>query len=75
MTNNKVTTVYPDGTVEERDMTPDEIAQRETDLANMKAQMEAEAARKAEIEVNRESARAKFRKMGLTEDEIDTIIR
>ena len=75
MTNNKVTTVYPDGTVEERDMTPDEIAQRETDLANMKAQMEAEAARKAEIEANRESARAKFRKMGLTEDEIDAIIR
>lgn len=71
----KVKTVYPDGTVEERDATPEEVAQREADI---QAGIEFEAAMKAEREAQeaaRESALAKLAALGLTEEEAAAIIK
>lgn len=64
-----ITTVYPDGRTEERLATPEEVAQREADIANAEAQRAAEEQAKAEREAARASALAKLKALGLTEDE------
>lgn len=65
-----IVTTYADGTTEERFATPEEVAQREADLA---AWAEEEARREA-IFAAREtalaSARGKLAELGLTEAEI-----
>lgn len=65
-----IVTTYPDGRVEEREATSEEVAQREADIAaaaEMKAREEAAfAAREAALA----SARAKLSELGLTEAEI-----
>ena len=67
---HKVVTVYPDGTVEERDATPEEVAQREADHKAFKAQAEAEKKAREEVEAKRASAKAKLAALGLDADEI-----
>jgi len=70
-----ITTVYPDGRTEEREATPEEVAQREADLAAIAA-MEAEAeAAQQEAAAIRESALAKLAALGLTEEEAAAIIK
>ena len=69
------TTVYPDGRKEVRDATPEEVAQREADIAIMekeRLEMEAEIARQ---QAAKESALAKLAAIGLTEEEAATIIK
>lgn len=67
----QISTVYPDGTVETRDATPEEVAQREAEIAEA---AEAQALRDAEIAAKEEarlSARAKLVDQGFTDAEID----
>lgn len=62
------------GEVVERDMTPDELAQREADAAAAAA---AEAEREAAVQAKvskRQSAVGKLRALGLDDDEIDALI-
>ncbi len=70
-----IKTAYPDGRVEEREATPEEVAEREALFADMQAaeaeREAAEAARKAA----RESALAKLSALGLTEEEAAAIIK
>lgn len=66
----EITTVYPDGTSETRWSTPEEIAQRETDLAAFEADRIAREQAEAEHAAKRASARAKLAALGLTEDEV-----
>ena len=62
------------GEVIERDFTEEELAQRELDLtAATEAQETAEAAAAAALAA-KESAKAKLKKLGLTEDEIAAMI-
>jgi hypothetical protein len=64
-----ITTIYPDGTTETRDATPEEVAQREADLAEA-ARLKAEQdAWLAEQTAKRQSALDKLAALGLTEDE------
>ncbi len=71
----QITTVYPDGTSETRDATPEEVTQREADLVAFQADEEARQQAIAEAEAKRASARAKFAALGLNDDEIDAIVR
>lgn len=71
----EITTVYPDGRTETRMATPEEIAQREIDLANWQAEQAAREQAEADLAAKRASARAKLAKLGLTDDEIDAITR
>lgn len=71
----EITTVYPDGRTETRMSTPEEIAQREADLIQFEADRVAREQADADRLAKRASARAKFEALGLTEDEIDAIIR
>ena len=71
----QITTVYPDGTTQTRDATPDEIAQRETDIAEATRQKAEEDAWLAEQQAKRASAIAKLTALGLTEEEANAIIR
>lgn len=71
----EITTVYPDGRTETRMSTPEEVAQREADLIQFEADRVAREQAEAEHLAKRASARAKFEALGLTEDEIDAIIR
>lgn len=62
------------GEVTERDFTPEELAQREADAA---AHAAAAAAREAEVQAKaakRASAVAKFRKLGLDDEEIAALV-
>jgi hypothetical protein len=68
-----ITTTYPDGRTEERLATPEEVAQREADIANAEAQRVAEEAAKAEREAVKASALAKLQALGLTEPEAQII--
>lgn len=69
----QITTVYPDGRQEVRDATPEEVAQREADIAAAAAQKAYEdqvmAARQAALA----SAKAKLAGLGLTEEEISAL--
>lgn len=71
----KITTVYPDGTIEERDATPEEISQREADIIAFEDERVGREQMIAEFEANRASAIDKLKKLGLTDEEIVTIIR
>jgi hypothetical protein len=71
----EITTVYPDGTSETRWSTPEEIAQREADLAQFEADRIAREQAEAEALAKRESAKAKLAALGLDADEIAAVIR
>ena len=66
----EITTVYADGRTETRMSTPEEMAQREADLASFAADKVAREAAEAERLAKRESARAKLAALGLDDDEI-----
>ena len=70
----EITTTYADGTSETRWSTPEEIAQREADLAQFEADRIAREAAIAEAEAKRASARAKLAALGLDDDEIAAIV-
>ena len=72
--NYQKATVQPDGTISISDLSKDEIAQYEKDQAEFAEQarlIEAETTAKAQA---KESAMAKLRKLGLTDDEIAGLI-
>lgn len=69
------TTVYPDGRKEVRDATPEEVAQREADIAAAEERRLAEEEEIARQQAARESALAKLTALGLTEEEAATIIK
>lgn len=69
-----ITTVYPDGRTEERLATPEEVAQREADIAAAEAQRVAEEQATAAREAARASALEKLQALGLTADEVATIL-
>lgn len=65
-----ITTVYPDGTREERVSTPEEMAQREADLAAFEAdRLEREAAA-AKADSDRSAALDHARSLGFSDDMI-----
>lgn len=64
-----ITTVYPDGTTETRNATPEEIAQREADIAEAARLKQEEDAWIVEQQEKRQSALDKLAALGLTEDE------
>ena len=68
-----ITTVYPDGRSEERLATPEEVAQREADIAAAEAQRVAEEQAKADREAARASAFAKLKALGLTDAEVAAV--
>jgi hypothetical protein len=70
-----ITTVYPDGTTETRDATPEEVAQREADIAEAARLKAEEDAWLAEQAAKRASAINKLTALGLTEEEAAAIIR
>ena len=69
-----ITTTYPDGRTEERLATPEEVAQREADIAAAEAQRVAEEAAAAEREAAKASAQAKLAALGLTDAEVAAIL-
>lgn len=69
-----ITTVYPDGRTEERLATPEEVAQREADIAAAEAQRVAEEEAAAAREAARASAVAKLAALGLTPEEVEAIL-
>lgn len=71
----EITTVYPDGRSETRISTPEEILQREMDIAEFESERTARETAIAEDEARRTSARAKLAALGLNDDEIDAIVR
>lgn len=70
----KITTIYPDGTIEERDATPEEVAKREEDVANGIAFSQAREQAIADTEAKRASAIAKLQALGLTEEEAKAVV-
>lgn len=70
-----ITTVYPDGRSEEREATPEEVAEAEARKAQFEADEAAREAEKAAREAARESALAKLAALGLTEEEAAAIIK
>ena len=68
-----ITTTYPDGRTEERLATPEEVAQREADIAAAEAQRIEEERVAAEREAAKASALAKLQALGLTEVEAQII--
>ena len=70
----EITTTYPDGTVETRWSTPEEIAQREADLATFEAERVAREAAVAEAAAKRASAKAKLAALGLDDDEVAALL-
>lgn len=70
-----ITTSYPDGRVESREATPEEVAQHEADQAAIAAMEAEEEAARQEREAIRESALAKLAALGLTEEEAAAIIK
>lgn len=71
----EITTVYPDGTSETRWSTPEEMAQREADLAQFEADRIAREEAEAAAAAKKASAMAKLAALGLDEDEIAAVIR
>ena len=67
-------TVWADGTIETRMSTPEEMAQREADLAQFEADRIAREEATADVEAKRASAKAKLAALGLTDDEINVIV-
>lgn len=71
----EITTVWPDGRSETRLATPEEIAQREADIAEAARIKAEEEAWLAEQQAKRQSAIDKLKALGLTEDEALAIVR
>lgn len=69
-----VTTVFPDGRVETRPATQEEIAQREADILEVEAYETSKAQAFQEKQNNLASAIAKFEALGLTSDEIAAVL-
>ena len=69
-----ITTTYPDGRTEDRTATPEEVAQREADIAAAEAQRKAEEQAEAERKAAKASAIAKLEALGLTDQEVHTIL-
>lgn len=69
-----ITTVYPDGRTEERLATPEEVAQREADIAAAEAQRVAEEEALAAREAAKASALAKLQALGLDADEVSALL-
>lgn len=70
---NTITTTYADGRVETRPMTEEEIAQRQADAAAAAAQKAHEDQVMAAREAALKSAKAKLKKLGLSDDEISAL--
>lgn len=70
----EITTVWADGSKETRMSTPEEMAQREADLAQFEAERVAREEAIADAEAKRASAKAKLAALGLTDDEINVIV-
>lgn len=71
----EITTAYPDGRSETRWSTPEEMAQREADLAQFEADRIAREEAEAAAAAKKASAMAKLAALGLDEDEIAAVIR
>lgn len=71
----EITTVYPDGRSETRWSTPEEMAQREADLAQFEADRIAREEAEAVAAAKKASAMAKLAALGLDADEIAAVIR
>ena len=65
--------VTPNG-IQEVELTAEEIAQKEIDIANATAKKQAEATAKAQKEANKTSAKSKLEALGLTTEEIKALI-
>ena len=70
----EITTVYPDGRSETRMSTPEEMAQREADIAQFEADRIARDAAIAEAAAKRASAKAKLAALGLDDDEVAALL-
>lgn len=68
-----ITTVYPDGTTEERLATPEEVAQREADLLAFEQQKADEAAAQAQKVADIQASQTELAAMGLSDKTIETI--
>ena len=71
----EITTIYPDGRTETRMATPEEVAQREADIAEAARIKAEEEAWIAEQQAKRQSAIDKLKALGLTEEEALAIVR
>jgi hypothetical protein len=71
----QITTIWPDGREETRDATPEEVAQREADIAEGARRKAEEEAWLADLAAKRQSALDKLMALGLTEDEALTLIK
>ena len=69
-----ITTTYPDGRTEDRTATPEEVAQREADIAAAEAQQKAEKQAETEREAAKAAALAKLQALGLTVEEVEAIL-
>jgi hypothetical protein len=69
----QITTIYPDGREETRNATPEEVAQREADIAEGARRKQEEEAWLADRAAKRASALAKLQALGLTEDEASVL--
>ena len=65
-----ITTVYADGRTEVRDATPEEVAQRDADLAAFEAERVAREQAEAQAAAAKASAISKLEALGLTADEV-----
>lgn len=63
------------GITEEIELTDAEVAQMQADAEAYAAQKAAEEAAKADAEVKKESGKAKLKALGLTNAEIDALIK
>lgn len=68
-----ITTVYPDGREETREATPEEVAQREADMAAAAEQKAYQESVYAAREAALASAKAKLVVLGLTDEEISAL--
>ena len=68
-----ITTVYPDGREETREATPEEVAQREADMAAAAEQQAYQESVFAAREAALASAKAKLVGLGLTDEEISAL--
>ena len=63
------------GAVEEVELTAQELAQRDQDAAAYAEQKAAEDAAKAQAEVDKEAGKAKLAALGLTDAEIEALVK
>lgn len=63
------------GAIEQVELTTEEIAQMKADAEAYSAQKAEEEAEKAELETKKESGKAKLKELGLTDAEIQALIK